>query len=152
MSKLISLLLLCLGCFTAGAQTPSPKYDKAMADSLGANDYGMKQYLLVILKSGPNQTTDKKLQDSLFRGHMANITAMVKANKLVIAGPFKKNDKEYRGIFILNAATREEGAAMLQKDPAISYGLFDTEIYEWYGSAALSKYLPYHDKVAKYSL
>lgn len=151
MSKLTALLLLCLGCFTAGAQSISDKYDKALADSLGANDYGMKMYLLVILKTGPNKTTDKKLTDSLFRGHMQNIGQLVKDNKLVVAGPFGKNDNGYRGIFVLNAETKDEGKALLQKDPAIHAGLFDVEIYEWYGSAALPKYLPYHDKVTKYA-
>ncbi|RPE05757.1 hypothetical protein EGT74_25680 [Chitinophaga lutea] len=149
MSKLYALVILSLISFTAAAQKPA--YDKALADSLGADDYGMKMYVLVILKSGSNTTTDKKVTDSLFRGHMNNIGRLAAEGKLVVAGPMKKNDKSYRGIFILNAKTVEEGRALLETDPAVQAKIFDTEIYEWYGSAALPTYLPNHDRVSKKS-
>ena len=139
--------LLCT--LTAAAQKPA--YDKSLADSLGADDYGMKMYVLVILKSGSFKPTDKKVTDSLFRGHMNNIGRLAQTGKLVVAGPLKKNEKEYRGIFILNAKNLEEGAALLNSDPAVQAKLFDAEMYEWYGSAALPVYLPYHDKVQKKS-
>ena len=34
------------------AQTSNQKYNKQLADSLDADEYGMKMYVLVILKSG----------------------------------------------------------------------------------------------------
>ncbi|WP_119079779.1 YciI family protein [Chitinophaga alhagiae] len=148
MRKLFTLLLL-LGCACAHAQKDNPQYNKALADSLGADDYGMKMYVLVMLKTGANTTADKKAIDSLFRGHMANINRLVKNGKLVVAGPLGKNDKTYRGIFILNAATLNEAQALLQTDPAVQSGLLDAEMYEWYGSAALPVYLPYAEKVGK---
>lgn len=43
----------------------------------------------------------------------------------------------------------EEADALLQTDLAIKNGLLAYEIYPWYGSAALSEYLPYSDKVWK---
>lgn len=150
MRKLFTLLLLLLSC-TAWAQKDNPHYNKALADSLGADDYGMKMYVLVMLKTGSNTTTEKKVIDSLFGGHMQNINRMVKDGKLVVAGPLKKNDKTYRGIFILNAKTLDEARALLQTDPAVQSGLLDAEMYEWYGSAALPVYLPYADKVGKIS-
>lgn len=149
MSKIAALLLLSLISFRAGAQNDNPQYDKALADSLGADDYGMKMYVLVILKSGSNKTTDKKITDSLFSGHMQNINRLVRDGKLVIAGPFGKNEKEYRGIFILNVKTSAEATALLDTDPAIKSKLLDAETYEWYGSAALPAYLPFSKKVGK---
>ena len=70
------------------------------------------------------------------------------AGKLIVAGPLKKNDKTYRGIFILDVK-KEEAASILETDPAIKAKLLEPEIYEWYGSAALPIYLPYHEKVQK---
>ncbi len=128
----------------------NPNYDKAMADKLGGDDYGMKSYFFVILKTGTNKMEDKNLKSEYFRGHMNNIDRLVKEGKLIVAGPFGKNDKNYRGLFILNnIKTIEEAKDMLQTDPAIKNGLLDYEIFPWYGSAALSEYLPYSDKIWK---
>ncbi len=119
-----------------------------MADSLGADDYGMKMYVFVILKTGP-VSADKAITDSLFRGHMENIGRLAASGKLLVAGPMKKNNKNYRGIFILNAANIEEAEELLETDPAVKAKLLDAELFQWYGSAALAKYLPYHDLVQK---
>ncbi len=143
------ILFAC--CLPATAQTTNAKYDKALADSLGADDYGMKMYVLVILKTGSNTTASKTTSDSLFGGHMQNIKSMVTAGKLSVAGPMQKNEKNYRGIFILNVKTVEEAKVLLANDPAINAKLLDAEIYGWYGSAALPMYLPASEKVGKKS-
>jgi uncharacterized protein YciI len=149
-SHVILTLLAFLG-FNSFAQSPNPKYDKALADSLGANENGMKSYVLVILKTGPEDKniTDKAIRDSLFRGHFSNMGVMAKAGKLVVAGPIGKNDKTYRGIFILNVKTIEEARELTQTDPSVKAGIFDVEIFPWFGSAALPMYLYYTDKVEK---
>jgi uncharacterized protein YciI len=134
---------------TSNAQSPNPKYDKSLADSLGADDYGMKMYVLVLLKTGPIKIEDKKITDSLFAGHLKNIKRLADENKLVVAGPLQKNEKNYRGIFILNVRTVEDAKALLQTDPAIKAQLLDSELYGWYGSAALPVYLPTSEKVGK---
>lgn len=143
------LLLLALLAIQAKAQTANPAYNKTLADSLGADEYGMKQYVLVILKTGSNKIADKQKVDSLFRGHMGNINRLATAGKLVVAGPIKKNDKAYRGIFILNVKTIEEANGLLDTDPAIREKLLEAETFIWYGSAALPTYLPNHEKVEK---
>ncbi|MBJ6116911.1 hypothetical protein JAO76_01830 [Pontibacter sp. BT310] len=149
MKYLFSLALLCCLGFAANAQTTNPIYNKALADSLGADDYGMKQYVLVILKTGSNTTTDKQKLNELFKGHMDNIGRLAKEGKLVVAGPLGKNDKAYRGIFILNAKTVEEAQKLVETDPAVKARLFDVELYPWYGSAALPTYLENHSKIEK---
>lgn len=52
---ILPLLIACAGCFSSAAQAT---FDKALADSLGADQYGMKMYFLVILKTGSDQITD----------------------------------------------------------------------------------------------
>lgn len=128
----------------------NPKYDKVLAEKLGGDDYGMKSYFFVILKTGANQTKDKNLMSESFRGHMNNIDRLVREKKLIVAGPFGKNDKNYRGLFILNnVKTMEEAIDLLQTDPAIKSGLLAYEIFTWYGSAALPEYLPFSEKIWK---
>ena len=149
MKRSLIIALLSLLSTTIYAQADNPKYDKALADSLGADDYGMKSYVLVMLKTGSNKIEDKATLDSLFKGHLANIGRLADLGKLVVAGPLKKNDKTYRGIFILNVKTIEEANDLLISDPAVAAKLLDAELYQWYGSAALSEYLKYHDRIEK---
>jgi uncharacterized protein YciI len=128
----------------------NPNYDKTLADKLGGDDYGMKSYFLVILKSGANTTTDKELISESFRGHLDNINKLAEENIIIVAGPLGKNENSYRGIFILNnIKSVEEAKELLLTDPAIKNGFLDYEIFTWYGSAALPEYLPFSDKIWK---
>jgi uncharacterized protein YciI len=149
MKTLLSVLALVGGLYSASAQTTNPNYDEALAQKLGADEYGMKMYIFVVLKTGPNQTTDKATISEAFAGHMANMQKMVEAKQLIVAGPFGKNTSDFRGLFILNVATIEEAEVLLQTDPAIKAELLTPELYPWYGSAALSEYLEASDKIWK---
>lgn len=149
MNRIIILLALTIVSSNVCAQANKPEYDKKLADSLGADEYGMKSYVLVILKTGSNDTKDKVQIDSLFKGHMTNIGRLAEEGKLIIAGPLFKNDKAYRGIFVLNVKTIEEASQLLITDPAIKEKLLDAELYTWYGSAALPVYLDTHKKIEK---
>ena len=146
--RLLVLLLLSFS-LSATCQTENPNFDKLLADSLGGDDYGMKPYILVILKTGPKKIEDKKVLDSLFKGHMDNISSLAASGKLAVAGPLGKNNKTYRGIFILNVKTIEEAKVLLESDPTIKEKVLEAEIFEWYGSAALPTYLPNHKKIEK---
>ncbi len=127
-------------------------YDKALAVKLGADDYGMKSYFFVILKTGTNTTTDRDFISENFRGHLDNIQRLTQEGKLVVAGPLGQNENSYRGIFILNNIdSAEEARELLLTDPAIKSGLLNFEIFTWYGSAALPEYLPVSDKIWKVS-
>ncbi len=128
----------------------NPNYDATLAVKLGGDDFGMKSYFLVILKTGINTTTDKELINQSFRGHMDNINKLVEEKKMIVAGPLGGNEKNYRGIFILdNVQTIEDAHRLLRTDPAIENKLLDYEIFTWYGSAALATYLPFSEKVWK---
>jgi uncharacterized protein YciI len=149
MKSIILLLLSFLMFGFSHAQKSNPNYDKTLAERLGADDYGMKTYVFVILKTGENEPQDKTLRKKSFDGHMKNIQKLVEENKLILAGPIEKNELTYRGIFILNLTSIEEAEILLQTDPAIKEGFLDTELFMWYGSAALPEYLESSDKVWK---
>jgi uncharacterized protein YciI len=137
-------------CFaTVRAQSDNPKFDQALAAKVGADDYGMKMYVLVLLKTGTASITDKKVVDSLFKGHFNNMQRLTEEGKLVVAGPMGKNDKSYRGLFILNVRKIEDAKVLVDTDPAVKSKMLDADFLPWYGSAALSEYLPYHEKVEK---
>ena len=145
------LLYFLVSGISVNAQNTNPNYDEALAKKLGADEYGMKPYVLVILKTGENKTTDKEETNRLFRGHMENIQRLVKEEKLIVAGPLGKNDQTYRGIFILDVPTIEEANTLVQTDPAVKEKLFAVELFQWYGSAALKEYLPSSDKIWKFN-
>jgi len=145
-----NLLLLCLFAVSPFlAQSQNSKYDKTLADSLGADDYGMKSYSLVMLKTGGGNIEDKARVDSLFRGHMENIGRLAEAGELIVAGPLGKNSNDYRGIYIFDEPDKAKVAELLQTDPAIKADLLAYDIYNWYGSAALPVYLETHAKIEK---
>jgi uncharacterized protein YciI len=149
MKATIALLLFLAVSLFAAAQDPSPEYDSTLAKQLGADDWGMKSYVLVILKTGPADIQDKELRDSLFRGHFSNMRRLAEEKKLVVSGPLAANEREYRGIFIFDVGTPEEAELLLQGDPTVTAGIFDAEIFRWYGSAALPVYLETVGKISK---
>ena len=144
------LLLTTLIVFTQNlsAQTTN-NYDSVLAKKLQADDYGMKNYILVILKKGTANITDKKILDSIFHGHMANIQRLADENKLVLAGPMDDNDKNYEGIFIFNTADIDEAKQWLSTDPAIQSNDLDAELYVWYCTAALQEIPLLHKQIQK---
>lgn len=147
MKFLFTSFIICLLGTIVHAQNANPNYDSVLAQKLQADDYGMKSYVLVILKTGSNTTKDQKITDSCFQGHMNNIKHLVKMEKLCVAGPLGKNEDSYRGIFILNVKTFEEANELLKGDPAIRAQLLEPVLYHWYGSAALPEYLNASDKI-----
>lgn len=149
MRKIILFLSIGILCMNIQGQDGTQIYDSTLAKKLGADDYGMKSYVLVLLIPGIYNPEKGALRDSIFNGHMKNIGSLAESGKLVIAGPLGENSKSYRGIFILNAKTISEANEMLQTDPAIKLKVFDAELYEWYGSAAISEYLNVHKKIEK---
>lgn len=143
------IFLLLLWQDTVKGQDTANVFDQALADSLGADAYGMRGYYLVMLRTGPTVIEDKMVSDSLFRGHMNNISRLAEMGQLIVAGPLAANSLQYRGLFIFKCNSEEEVRTLLQADPTIEAKLFDVEIIRWYGSAALPCYLPFHRKIEK---
>jgi uncharacterized protein YciI len=147
--SLCLILILCSSPVFAQKGKTNPLYDSTLAKKLGADNYGMKNYFFVLLKTGRNKEGSKSAKDSAFAGHMANMDSLVNECIFIVAGPFGKNDKSYRGLFILNLKTKEEVEKVLATDPAIKGQWLEAEVVPWYGSAALPEYLPYSEKIWK---
>jgi uncharacterized protein YciI len=132
------LLLLCVTSPIAIAEEPgsgkTPSFDAELARKLGADERGMKTYVLCILKTGPNDAKVLgKERETVFAGHFANIGRLAKEGKLVVAGPFGKNDRSWRGLYIFNVPTVEEAEKLVILDPAVKAGVFVYELTPWYG-------------------
>ena len=148
------ILLLCISAVVATAGEPAaakaPAFDPELASRLGADERGMKTYVLCILKTGPK---DAEIQGDarkeIFAGHFANIGRLADEGKLVVAGPFGKNDRTYRGLYIFNVATVEEAEKLVVLDPAVKAGVFVYELTPWYGSAAMMVVNETHKRIQK---
>jgi uncharacterized protein YciI len=149
MKIVLTITLMLLFTIVSKGQSINPDYDSTLARKLGADERGMKMYVLVILKTGPNNVTDSVKRAELFAGHFRNINALAAQKKLIVAGPLEKNERSYRGIFILDVATSEEAEKLLSNDPTIKEKIFETEYFNWYGSAALPEYLKSDEKIRK---
>ncbi len=151
-AKISFSILLLFVCSCLFAQQPNkPAYDSVLAKKLGADQYGMKQYVMVILTTGKADIKEKAVKDSLFAGHMKNINRLADEGRLVLAGPFGKNDINYRGVFIFNTTSVDETRTMVDTDPAVKAGVFDAVYIPWYCSAGLMQVNEIHKKVAKIS-
>ena len=147
--KKIFLFGLIVISFSTSFSQENKDFDAKLAKDVGADDYGMKTYVFCILKTGTNSTATAEERQKYFEGHMANINKLADEKKLVVAGPFMKNDKNYRGIFIFNCTTIEEAKALVDSDPAVAANIFEAELTLWYSSAALLMVNENHNKIAK---
>lgn len=148
------LSLICILCFVSckTTQPASSKggYDAALAEKYGADDYGMRQYVIAFLKSGPNRDRSPEEAQKLQAAHMANIGRLAEEGKLQLAGPFM-GDGDLRGIYIFNVTTVEEARALTETDPAIQAGSLVMELHPWYGSAAVMAIPELHERLQKVS-
>ncbi len=154
--KTLKYLFLIIAIFTVAGvavsaqTTKKPKYNEKLAKKLGADERGMKMYVMCILKTGPKDAEIKgKERDDIFAGHFANISRLAAQGKLAVAGPFEKNDWTYRGLYIFNVATIEDAEKLVVLDPAVKAGVFVPELTLWYGSAALMTVPETHKKLQK---
>lgn len=155
--KKLFLIILTVVCGVAFSQTKKkpvkhapikvkPKIDSAMIRRTGADEYGMKKYVIAFLKKGPNRNQDSATAAQLQKAHMDNIGRMASMGKLVVAGPFLDGG-DLKGIYIFNVTTIEEAKKLTETDPAIQAGRLEMELHPWYGSAALMEIPLLHTKI-----
>ena len=126
-------------------------YDSLLAKQLGADEYGMKNYVMVFLKSGPVKLQDSVQQAELQHRHLKNILRLAAEGKLIVAGPFL-DDQAIRGIFIFNVQTVEEARVLTGTDPAVKAGTLVIELHPWYGSVALVETTRIHKTIEQKSV
>ena len=131
---LLLALLAAPPVFAAGPVAPA--YDEALARRVGADEYGMRPYVLVILKTGPKRMPDGEARNAMFAGHFANMERLAGEGKLALAGPFMKDPDGWRGLFVFAVEDIEQARALTATDPVIANGEMVAEYHRWYGSAA----------------
>lgn len=157
-ASLVFCSMLLLTPCLSHAQAPVPgvaasapivqQYDAELAKSLGANDNGMRSYVLVILKTGPKKMAQGQARTDMFKGHFANIERLANDKKLVVAGPLDGVDGR-RGIFIFATADIDEARRYVDADPVISNGEMVAEYHKFFSSAALMMIGDIHKKIQK---
>lgn len=127
---------------------PAPVYDAELAQRLGADERGMRSYVLVILKTGPTPMAEGPERDAMFAGHFANIQRLANAGQLAAAGPLDRVDG-WRGLFILAVDDIEAAKALVATDPVVQSGEMVAEYHKLYSSAALMLINETHQKIVK---
>ena len=135
----------------ASPDAAKPAFDADLAKQTGADDYGMRSYVLVILRTGPTRVADPEERKAMFAGHMANIQRLAREGKLAVAGPFGDDTGDWRGLFVFAVGSIDEARALVATDPVIIKGEMVADYHKWYGSAATMLVNELHDKVAKQS-
>ncbi|MEZ0471644.1 YciI family protein [Luteimonas salinilitoris] len=148
---LLAASLALLPSVPARAQAPAPEppiHDAALAQRLGADELGMRSYVLVILKTGPTRVPDGEARKAMFAGHFANLQRLSDEGKLVLAGPFSEDPAGWRGLFLLAVDDLDEARRLTDTDPVIVQGEMIAEYHRWYGSAAAVMIPDIHAKIA----
>lgn len=150
--KILIQIVLLFSILSIGSLTDlvAQQYDANMAQEVGADDYGMRSYVMAFLKAGPIKFPNADSAQVLQAAHMANIKRLAEDGKLVLAGPFLDNGA-LRGIYVFDVRTIDEARQLTETDPAIQAGTLVMELHPWYGSAALMKLNEMHQKIQKTS-
>jgi uncharacterized protein YciI len=145
--RCIAIVALALVAGAVGAQD-NPKFDPKLAQAAGADDNGMRGFVLVILKTGATRVPDGPERDAMFKGHFANMKRLAAEGKLVQAGPLDGVDG-WRGLFVFATPDIDEAKKLVATDPVVVKGEMVPEFHKYYGSAALMLMNDLHEKVSK---
>ena len=121
--------------------------DKGLARRLGADERGMRAYVLVVLRTGPTRVPDGEKRKAMFVGHFANMDRLSKEGKLVLAGPFEQSTDGWRGLFLFAVGTVDEARQLVATDPVIVSGEMVADFHPWYGSAAAMMLPEIHERL-----
>jgi hypothetical protein len=148
MKRIAVCAFALLGALSVQAQEAPATYDAAKAQAWGANDQGLRPYVLVLLKTGPKRMPDGPERDEMFKGHFANMQRLAKEGLLVYAGPLD-GQNELRGLFIFATKDPEVARKAVDTDPVIIHGEMVAELHRHYGSAALIGVNDQHARLVK---
>ena len=127
MLKLLTFPGLCLLAFILPTKHSAPNPgSQSIIDAPH-----MKQYWLVQLLSGQDRTQDSAVAVKIQAAHIANIERLHREGSLIMAGPMGY-DKDWRGIFILDAKDSATAASLVNTDPAVKAGRLRFELHPWW--------------------
>jgi len=131
------VLLLSLALFAVTGCSTAPR----AADA---------EFVFVYLKTGPHSAEKtKEERERIQAGHLANISRLADAGKLVIAGPFgtPSHDKNQRGIFVFDVRTVEgEARTLTETDPGVQSGVFALEAHPLHASPMIRRTMQFENQ------
>jgi uncharacterized protein YciI len=155
--RLFTLLFL-LGFYSFGqnqeqaaAPPQAPPINTVLVKKLGADDYGMKKYVMAILKKGKKEIKDTTELAKIHAAHLQNIQRLMKERKLLIAGPFL-DEGDLKGVFIFDVQSVDDAQQLVSTDPGVQAGIYEVELHPWYGTASLGETPMIHKAIAKKSI
>jgi uncharacterized protein YciI len=128
--------------------TPQLKYNAEKAKKLGADELGMRNYVIGFMRAGPIKLTNSKDVALLRKAHLKNMQRLATEGKLLVAGPFTDN-KSMKGFYIFDVASVDEARILTISDPAVRAGALILELHPWYGTAALKEIPGIHKQIQK---
>lgn len=155
MHKYYLISLIAFLTITSAAQkkieNKKTAFDSTLVNKPGADEYGMKHYVMAFLKEGENKNPDSAKSAALQIAHLKNIMRLANEGKLIVTGPFLDN-QAVRGIFIFNVSSIEEAKKLASSDPAIEAGVLEMHLRPWYGLAPLIEASRLHKTMEKKSI
>jgi uncharacterized protein YciI len=150
---LLFLLGSFLGSFPQQKKTSPPviKYNAEKAKKLGADELGMRNYVIAFMRAGPVKLTSTHDLTVLRKAHLLNMQRLYDEGKLLLAGPFT-DGKSMRGFYIFDVPSIEEARILTVSDPAVQAGTLIMELHTWYGTAALKEIPDLHKAIQKRGL
>jgi len=146
------LLASCSGGpLKEATQPPRPSdtsYDAELARSLGADAYGMKNYITCFLKPGKQQVLALEVVETLENEHHRYMRHQADAGNLVMMGLFLDDNELYEQL-VFDVKTRDEAEAIMSRDPKVRKQLVVPEYRVWYGPAALRELRTLNDRVTQ---
>jgi uncharacterized protein YciI len=88
----------------------------------------MKQYFVAFLIESGNTSAPKEPDPATVKAHLAMVRANIESGKYALAGPFTDGER-IGGMFIINAATKEEAQQLVSADPMVKSGFATIEFH-----------------------
>lgn len=130
----------------AGAKAEADTGHPTAEERIEAAEAGLASYQLGLLRRGPRWTPEPTPEMmELQSRHLAHMDALVRAGKLVLAGPTDEPAEERKvgglaGIVVFHTSA-EEAAALVAADPAVEAGRLTVELYPWMATSKLLEIL-----------
>jgi uncharacterized protein YciI len=107
------------------------------------------EHTFVFLRSNPDAPLRTKEQiEETQRGHMANIQRLAAERRLLVAGPFGRDNPEprLRGLFVMATGDVAEAQRLVATDPAVQAGALVPEVVPLATSSDLLAALERHEQ------
>lgn len=125
-------------------------YDEALAKKLGADEFGMKKYVIAFLYRGdPVSEYSEVKRSEIQKGHMANITQTSRGRKDGFCRVIFLEIKKREVYSFSPSEVLKRPKVLTESGLAVKAGVLKTDQKEWNGSASLGMVVEISEKIAK---